>query len=88
MPGHVKKGGKQEADPDPSPWLIVSNEMRNNRSIITIIITRPKPAYGRQGLAGSWGKNTDQAGTFWGALSVSLCASGAQLGYKLIWKTN
>ena len=42
MPGHVKKGGKQEADPDPSPWLIVSNEMRNNRSIITIIIiTRP-----------------------------------------------
>ena len=45
MPGHVKKGGKQEADPDPSPWLIVSNEMRNNRSIIAIIIiiiiTRP-----------------------------------------------
>ena len=38
MPGHVKKGGKQEADPDPSPWLIVSNEMRNNRSIIAIII--------------------------------------------------
>ena len=38
MPGHVKKGGKQEADPDPSPWLIVSNEMRNNKSIITIII--------------------------------------------------
>ena len=28
MPGHVKKGGKQEADPDPSPWLVVSNEMR------------------------------------------------------------
>ena len=28
MPGHVKKGGKQEADPDPSPWLVVSNETR------------------------------------------------------------
>ena len=26
--------------------------------------TRPKQAYGRQGLAGSWGQNTDQAGTF------------------------
>ena len=26
--------------------------------IIIIIITRPKPPYGRQGLAGSWGKDT------------------------------
>ena len=26
-----------------------------------IITTRPKPAYGRQGLAGSWGQDTDQA---------------------------
>ena len=26
--------------------------------IIIIIITRPKPPYGRQGLAGLWGKNT------------------------------
>ena len=25
-----------------------------------IIITRPKPAYGRQGLAGSWGQDTDE----------------------------
>ena len=48
--------------------------------IIIIIITRPKLAYGRQGLAGSWGQDTDQAGTFWGVLNVSLCASGAQLG--------
>ena len=31
-----------------------------------IIITRPKPAYGRQGLARLWGQDTDQAGTFWG----------------------
>ena len=29
-----------------------------------IIITRPKPAYGRQGLAGSWGQNTDEVSTF------------------------
>ena len=26
--------------------------------------TRPKPAYGRQGLAGSWGKDTDEVSTF------------------------
>ena len=52
-------------------------------ALIIIIITRPKPAYGRQGLAGSWGQDTDQAGTFWGVLNVSLRAFGAQLGYKL-----
>ena len=33
-------------------------------SIITIIITRPKPAYGRQGLAGSWGLDADEVSTF------------------------
>ena len=32
--------------------------------IIVIIITRPKPAYGRQGLAGSWGQDTDEVSTF------------------------
>ena len=48
-----------------------------------IIITRPKPAYSRQGLAGSWGQDTIQARIFWGVLNVSLCASSAQLGYKL-----
>ena len=31
--------------------------------IIIIIITRPKPAYGRQGLAGSWGQDTDELST-------------------------
>ena len=30
-----------------------------------IIITRPKPAYGRQGLEGSWGQDTDKVSTFW-----------------------
>ena len=32
-------------------------------AITIIIITRPKPAYGLQGLAGSWGQDIDQAGT-------------------------
>ena len=32
--------------------------------IVIIIITRPKPAYGRQGLAGSWGQDTDAVSTF------------------------
>ena len=31
---------------------------------IIIIITRPKPAYGRYGLAGSWGQDTDEVSTF------------------------
>ena len=31
---------------------------------IIIINTRPKPAYGRQGLAGSWGQDTDEVSTF------------------------
>ena len=45
-----------------------------------IIITRPKPAYGRQGLEGLWGQDTDQAGTFWGVVNISLRAFSAQLG--------
>ena len=32
--------------------------------VIVIIVTRPKPAYGRQGLAGSWGQDTDEVSTF------------------------
>ena len=32
--------------------------------ITAIIITRPKPAYGRLGLAGSWGQDTDEVSTF------------------------
>ena len=32
--------------------------------IIIIIINRPKPAYGRQGLAGSWGQDTDEVSAF------------------------
>ena len=31
---------------------------------IIIVITRPKPAYGRQGLAGSWGQDTYEVSTF------------------------
>ena len=32
--------------------------------MVIIIVTRPKPAYGRQGLAGSWGQDTDEVSTF------------------------
>ena len=46
---------------------------------IIINITRPKPAYGRQGLVGLWGQDTNQARNFLGVLNVSLRASSAQL---------
>ena len=44
--------------------------------IIIIIITRPKPPYGRQGLAGSWGKDTVRQIHF-GAFSTSHFAPSA-----------
>ena len=53
--------------------------------LLLIIITRPKPAYGRQGLAGLWGQDTDEVSTFFGVLNVSLCSCGAQLGFKPTW---
>ena len=34
------------------------------RHLIIIIFTRPKPAYGRQGLARSWGQDTDKVSNF------------------------
>ena len=49
--------------------------------IIIIITTRPKPAYGRQGLAGSWGQNTDKVSNFW----VFLTSHFAQLRIKPTW---
>ena len=52
-------------------------EVRQAQEII-IIITRPKPAYGRHGLAGSWGQDTDKVSNFW----VFLTAHFAQLGIK------
>ena len=39
-------------------------ELPGNDPAIIIIITRPKPAYGRQGLAGSLGQDTDEVSTF------------------------
>ena len=50
-------------------------------TIIIIITTRPKPAYGRQGLAGSWGQDTDKVSNFW----VFLTSHFAQLGIKPTW---
>ena len=55
---------------------------------LIIIITRPKPDYGRQGLVGSWGQDTDEVSTFWGIVNVSLRACGAQLGFKPTWAIN
>ena len=42
-------------------WKRVAREVG---AIIIIIITRPKPAYGRQGLAGWWGQDRDEVRTF------------------------
>ena len=33
MPGHVKAGGKKEQDPDPSPWLELTFEMKKEDSL-------------------------------------------------------
>ena len=48
---------------------------------VLIINTRPKPAYGRQGLAGSWGQDTDKVSNFW----VFLTSHFAQLEIKPTW---
>ena len=50
-------------------------------TIIIIITTRPKPAYGWQGLAGSWGQDTNKVSNFW----VFLTSHFAQLGNKPTW---
>ena len=44
--------------------LIITSLIIMIMIIIIIIITRPMPAYGRQGLAVSWGQNTDEVSTF------------------------
>ena len=64
--------------------IMLFNAMANTIfiSMDIIIITRPKPGYGRQRLVGQLGQDTDQAGTFWGVLNISLRAFGAQLGFK------
>ena len=45
-------------------WFIRALPVILNIVTIIIIITRPMPAYGRQGLAVSWGQNTDEVSTF------------------------
>ena len=60
-------------------WLLLGSSLTLVIIIIIFIIitiTRPKPDYGRQGLAGSWGQDTDEVSTF---LVFSLRACGAQL---------
>ena len=46
------------------PFLFPHKRLSYCVIIIIIIITRPKPAYGQQGLAVSWGQNTDEVSTF------------------------
>merc|ERR1711994_1116858 len=64
--------------------------------IIFIINTRPKPAYGRPGLAGSWGQDTDEVRTFLvfltshfapAALSSDLTNLGPLMTMKIHLKT-
>ena len=55
---------------DPELKRTHQHHLNNHHSINVlkiniIIITRPKPAYGRQGLAGPWGQDTDEASSFW-----------------------
>merc|ERR1712218_409425 len=47
----------------PPPLLSLSSSSSPCHHLV-IIITRPKPAYGQQGLAGSWGQDTDEVSTF------------------------
>ena len=60
---------------------IITILLLTTTNIIIIIITRPKPAYGRQGLAGSWGQDTDKVSNFW----VFLTSHFTQLGIKPTW---
>ena len=52
---------------------------------IIIIITRPKPAYGRQGLAGSWGQDTDEVSTFLVFLTSHFAPAALSPDLKPTW---
>ena len=58
--------------------MLIAHRPKLIKDIQVFIITRPKPAW----RAGSRGQDTDQVGTFWGVLIVSLRASSTQLGFK------
>ena len=49
--------------------------------ILIIIITRTKPAYGRQGLAGSWGQDTNEVSTFLVFLTSHFAHAALSLDY-------
>ena len=57
-----RKEGKQRVEVVARQVVIFIIATTTN--IIIIITTRPKPAYGRKGLAGSWGQDTDEVSTF------------------------
>ena len=65
--------------------------------IMIIMITRPKPAYGGQGLEGSWGQDTDEVSTFLvfltshfalAALSLDLTNLGPLMTMKIHLETS
>ena len=39
MPGHVKLGKTGEPDPDPSPYLVVSMEMKREHMVINTAVS-------------------------------------------------
>ena len=48
-------------------------------------LTRPKPAYGRQGLAGSWGQDTDEVSTFLVFLTSHFAPAALSSDLKPTW---
>ena len=78
----LRRKVQQQVDPPQqqrTPWTFWGGKTEVQ---VIIIITRPKPAYGRQGWEGSWGQDTDEVNTFLGVFNVSLRACGAQLGFN------
>ena len=60
-------------------------------TLVSFVQTRPKPAYGRQGLAGSWGLDTDEVSTFLVFLTshfapAALCSDLTNLGPLMTMK--
>ena len=85
---HESKLSEQSLPPQ---WCfkIDCNQSLSLSSII--MITRPKPAYGRQGLAGSWGQDTDEVSTFLVFLTshfapAALCSDLTNLGPLMTMK--
>ena len=66
----------------PNYYYLYFNVQRTEKfsNVLRFYATRPKPPYGRHGLAGSLDTGYSQAGTFLGVLNVLLHTYSAQLG--------